>query len=880
MSTLASLLRSLFRKSRLDRDLDSELRFHIEAQAEANLVKGMTPEQARREALISLGGFEPVREEVRQARPGIWLETLWRDVCFGARMLRKNPGFTSVAVLTLALAIGANTALFSVVYAVQLRGLPYPGADRIMMLWEKSRDGESTIGYPTFADWQAQNHTIEAMAAMSDWDPILSAGETPEMVQGASVTPDFFRVLGVGPMLGRTFTDKDGPPTRVAILSHRLWKERFHADPSLIGKPIRVYGVDRTVIGVMPPDFQPVLTPLNERVDIWRPLGYQGEEPPACRTCRHLRIVARLRSGVTAERATADLDAISGGMKRAHPGDYDETGAILEPLAEQFTGPSRTALYVLLGAVGFVLLVACANVANLLLVRSLARGKEFVLRAALGAGRARLARQLVTESLLLAAAGGFLGVLLAAWGTRALLALSPANLPRIEQAGLNAPVLLFTLSATVVTGIFFGVAPALYAARSNAGDSLRQAGRATSGPRQHRLRKILVVMNVALALVLLTGAGLTLNSLVRLLSVDPGFARERVLTMTLSIFGPRYLEDDADKQALATYRSLLERIAAIPGVRAAGMVSQLPLGGNIDRYGVLAQDKPLANPEKAPAADRYAVTPGYLEAMQIPLRRGRTLTEQDSALSGKVVLVNESLAREIWAGEDPIDKLIRVGGPDAPWRRVVGVVGDIHHSGLDDGHRLQFYAPEEQWNFVDYGMSLAVRTAGDPTVAADTVRKAVWSVTPDVLITDVRSIDGVIEASVAHPRFTMILLGFFAATALLLAAMGIYGVASFGVTQRTQEIGTRMALGALPRDVLRLTLGEGMALLLSGVFIGIAGALALTRFLRSLLFEISPTEPSVFLAVALLLCMVGAAACYLPARRATRIDPVTALRYE
>ena len=880
MSYLPSLLRSLFRKSRLDRDLDEELKFHLESQIGANLAAGMTREEARRRALIALGGVEPVKEEVRRIRAGVWLETLWRDVVFGARMLRKNPGFTSVAVLTLALAIGANTALFSVVYAVQLRGLPYPDAGRIMMLWEKSRDGKSTIGYPTFADWQERNHTIEAMAAMSDWDPILSAGEAPEMLQGASVTPDFFRVLGVGPMLGRTFTEQDSPPARVAILSYRLWKERFHADPSLIGKPIRIYGVDRTVIGVMPPGFQSILTPLNQRVDLWRPLGYRGEEPPACRTCRHLRIVARLDSGVTPERAAEDLDAISGGMKRAHPRDYDVTGAFLEPLTEQFTGPSRTTLYVLLGAVGFVLLVACANVANLLLARSLARSKEFVLRAALGAGRIRLTRQLVTESILLASLAGLLGTLLAAWGTHALLELAPTNVPRMEQAGLNTPVLLFTLGATLLTGILFGVAPALYAARANAGDTLRQAGRATWGPAQDRARGFLVVANVALALVLLTGAGLSLNSLLRLLRVDPGFARERVLIMTLSVFGPRYYEDDADKQLMTTYRQVLERVSALPAVRAAGMVSQLPLGGNIDRYGVLARDKPLANPETAPSADRYSVSSGYLEAMQIPLRRGRYLTEQDAAPSEKVMLVNESLARRIWPGEDPLDKFIRVGGPDAPWRKVVGVVGDIHHSGLDDGHRLQFYTPEEQWNFADYGMSLAVRTQGDPALAADMVRKAIWSVTPDMLISDVRSIDGVISASVAHPRFTMLLLAFFAATAVLMAAIGIYGVASFGVTQRTREIGTRMALGALPRDVLRLVLGQGMLLLAAGVLVGLAGALVLTRFLRSLLFEISPTDPATFAAVALLLCAVGAVACYLPARRATRIDPMAALRYE
>jgi putative ABC transport system permease protein len=877
---LHPLLRSLFRKSQQERDLDAELRFHLDTQIDANLRARMTPGEARRRALLTLGGVDQVREGVRDVRPGVWLETLWQDVRFGARVLRKSPGFTFVAVSTLALGIGAVTAICSVVHAVVLRPLPYPEPERLVTVWEKDRNGKSNTGYPTFTDWQAQNQTLEHLAAISYWSPILSGAGTPEQLEGASVTPDYFRTLGVAPMLGRDFAAADDRSTqRVVILSHRVWKWSFGGNPSLVGKSVLMNGLDRMVVGIMPPGFQS-LTFQNKSVDAWRPLHYQGEAPPACRTCRHLNVVARIRPGMTLERAGADLNAISARMVKNHPSEYAVTGALLEPLTEQFVGQNRRALYVLLGAVSFVLLVACANVANLLLIRAVGRQKEFALRAALGARRGRIVRQLLVENLLLAGTGGVLGILLARWGMDLLLVLSPPGIPRLEQTHLSPAVQAFALGLTLLTGVLFGLAPALSTGRWGLRSALEETGRSSSGKPQHRLRDLFVVVNVALALVLLAGAGLMLNSLTRLLDVNPGFARQKVLTMNLLVFGAQYYEDDGDARVAATYGQILERIRALPSVQAAGLVNQLPLGGDGDMYGVRAQDKPTANPEDVPSADRYAVTPGYLEAMGIPLRRGRTISEQDAAKSQFVALVNETFARRTWANEDPLGKFVQVGAPDAPWRMVVGVVGDVHHTGLDEPERLQFYVPESQWMFADAGMVLAVRTAGDPLAGVEPFRRAIWSVSRDVRIAKIASTEQIVDASAAPRRFVMLLLAFFAATAVLLAAMGVYGVAAYGVTQRTQEIGIRLALGARPGDVVRLVLRRGIQLLILGVFLGLAGGFLLTGFLRTLLFAVAPSDPQTFLSVTLILLAAGALACYLPARRATKVDPLIALRYE
>ncbi len=810
------------------------------------------------------------------------METLIQDIRYGFRMLLKHPGFTAAAILTLAVGIGANTAIFSVVNAVILRPLPFPQPEQLVMVWETDKSaGPSNMGYPTFADWRTQSHSFKAISAVGDWNPTLSGIGEPQALNGMRVTADFFRVLGVKPMLGRDFTAEDDRPNaaRVAIISYGLWERSFNRDSSLLGKPILLTGLERTVIGVMPPDFQPLLNPNNKRVDVWRPLGYDGESPPACRTCRHLRTIGRIQDGVTQTQAQSELANIQQRIERDHPSDYSSTGIALRPLHEQFAGAIKPVLFLLFGAVGFVLLIACANVANLMLARTASRKKELAVRLALGAGRSRILRQILTESMLLALFGGALGVLLAMFGTRWLISLAPGTIPRIEQVELSPVVLAFALVVSFLTSILFGLMPALTAGRTDLQRVLKQGGRGI-GVSNRWLRNGLVVTDVALAMVLLAGAGLMLKSMARLLEVPSGMSPENVLTMKLSLFGPEFSGPDGNTRTLATFRQALERVTSLPGVKAAGAVSQLPLGGDFDMYGVLIKDKPIANPEDAPGAFRYGVTPGYIEALGIPVRRGRTITTQDDEKTEPVVLINELFAARIWPGEDPLGKMVRIGGPKRPWRTIVGVVGNVRHEGLDEPQRLQLYVPEAQWFDPDSDMVLAIRTNGDPAAIATAGREAIWSVNRNVRITEVAPMDQVIGASLAQRRFPLMMLGLFAVAALLLAALGLYGVMSYAVSQRIPEIGVRMALGAQPGEVLRLVLRQGMFLVSIGVAAGLAGALALRSLITGLLFQVKASDPATLVSVALLLIGVALLACYIPARRATKVDPLVALRYE
>jgi predicted permease len=811
------------------------------------------------------------------------MRILIQDIRYGFRMLLKHPGFTAAAVLTLAIGIGANTAIFSVVQAVILRPLPFPRPEQLVMVWETDKSGAPTnMGYPTFADWRNQTHSFETMSALADWSPTLSGAGEPQALVGARVTADFFRVLGVKPMFGRDFTEEDDRPNapRVAIISYGLWQRSFSGDLAVLGKPVLLSGVDRTVIGVMPPDFQPLLNPNNKRVDVWRPLGYAGETPPACRTCRHLRTIGRIKPGVTRTQAESELINLQHRIEKDYPSDYSSSGISLLPLQKQFTGAAGPVLYLLLGAVGFVLLIACANVANLMLARTASRRRELALRLALGAARSRILRQVLNESILLALLGGSLGVLLAMFGTRWLVSLAPGDIPRIEQVGLNPMVLIFALGLSFLTSILFGLIPALTAARTNLQGELRQGGRGGAGVANRWLRNALVAADVALAMVLLSGAGLMLKSMARLLEVPSGVSPENVLTMKLSWFGSEFSGSDGNARVLTTLGQTLDRITSLPGVKSAGLVSQLPLGGDFDMYGVLVKDKPIANPEDAPGAFRYGVMPGYLEAMGIPLRRGRTITAQDGEKAQPVIVINELFANRMWPGEDPLGKLVQIGGPKRPWRSVVGVVGNVRHEGLDQPERMQLYVPETQWPFPDSDMVLAISTNNNPEAIARSAREAIWSVNRNVRITEVAPMDQVIGASLAQRRFPMMLLGLFAVAALLLAALGLYGLMAHTVTQRTMEIGVRMALGARPLEVLRLVLRQGMSLVGIGVAAGLAGAIALRSLISGLLFEVKAWDPATLISVALILTVVALLACYLPARRATKVDPLVALRYE
>ena len=806
-----------------------------------------------------------------------------QDIKYAIRSAAKQPGFTAVVLLTLGIGIGANTAIFSVLHAVVLKPLPYPAPEQLVMLWEKEKDGSrSNVGYPTFYDWRSQSRSFDAMAAMSSWTPTLSgsSGE-PESLEGASVTADFFRVLGVRPFLGRDFTADDDRPNqpRIAIISYGLWQRRFGSDPNLIGKPILLAGVERTVVGIMPPDFQSLLSSQKTPIEIWRPLAYQGEQPPACRGCRHLRAVGRIKNGVSRDQAQAELDTIFASIRRDHSTDYSSVGVIPQPLQEEFSGDSRTMLLILFGAVACVLMVACANVAGLLLSRSAARRKDIAVCVAMGAARGRIVRQLLTESMVLAAFGGTLGVFIAYVGTRMLASLSPIRLPRLEQAAADPIALAFAAGVTVLTGILFGLAPAVSASDGNLHEAMKEGSRG-SERRGSRLRETLVVADVALALVLLTAAGLMMRSVMRLLNVETGFSPANVLTMQVSVFGPQYAGDGRNERINGTWSRVLDRVRQLPGVQSAGMVSQLPLGENGDMYSMLFKDKPIANPAEAPSADRYCVTPGYLEAMGIRVIRGRALTDADNAQSAPVVLISDALAEKTWPGEDPIGKSVHMGEPERPWWTVVGVVRRVRHERLDEQNRFQFYTPTNQWFFADSALTLAVRNTQEAELMTQSVRDAVRSIDRNILIDRVATMETVVEHSLKDRRFVTILLSLFSSAAVLLAAIGLYGLMAFTVTQRTPEIAIRIALGAAPAEMLQGVLKRGVRMALVGVSLGVVASVALSRLMQKLLFEVSPGDPITLIAVATLLCLVAAAACWIPARRAARVDPMIALRQE
>ncbi|MBS1791375.1 MAG: ABC transporter permease [Acidobacteria bacterium] len=805
------------------------------------------------------------------------MQTFWQDLRFGARMLMKQPGFTLIAVLTLALGIGATTAIFSVVNAVLLQPLSYPMSDRLVAVSLNDSEGEfGNTGFATFVDFQARAHSFDKLALIRSWGGTLTGQGEPENIQGLRVTPEYFQMLGVRPALGRDFRAEDNrPDTRfVVVISSALWQRRFNSDPQVIGKPIVLSGQTFNVIGVMPPEFDDLLSVnFYQKAEVWAALGYDVSQPWACRSCQHLKAFGRLKDGVTLEQARVEMNGIAAALQREFPQEYPVGTAVVLGLQDEFVGKIRPALYLLLIAVGVVLLIACANVANLLLARATDRAREMAVRSALGAGRFRIIRQLLVESLLLSGLGATIGLVLAVWGVDLLMALKPANVLNLQPVTVNGRVLWFAVGIAMLTGILFGLAPALQSSKPDLQMALKNTERQMTGG--NRLRSLLVVAELTLAMVLLVGAGLLSKSFVRLLNIAPGFETGNLITMMVPASGQRYNDENAIRQF---YREVLQRVSSLPGVESAGIVSNLPLSGNGDRSGFHIEEKPLPNPASAPSIERYGVSPDYFRTMRIQLKRGRAFTEQDSSEAPLVAIIGETAARRFWPGENPLGKRVRLGGLEDKLRTIVGIVNDVQHFGLDDAPDIQIYVPHDQWT--DSFMELAVRTTADPAGIISSIRREVKAVDKDAPIYQVATMNQLVATTTAQRRFTLLLVGIFAGLSLVMAGLGIYSVIAYSVTQRTHEIGIRLALGAQTRDVLQLVLRQGFKLTSFGLALGLIASLALTRLMENLLFGVSATDPMTIVMVAMLLLAVGLLACWLPARRATKVDPMIALRCE
>jgi len=810
------------------------------------------------------------------------MQTLLQDIRYGIRMLAKNPGFAAVAILTLALGIGANTAIFSVLNAVFLKSLPYHDPERLVLIWGADKDSQrNQVSFSDSIDFRAQNHVFEDVASFGNWDPVLTGSGEPEHIPALLVTDGYFKVMDARPLLGRTFLPEENYDGRdyEAILTYGLWRNRFGGDPGIVGRSIVLNGHLHTIVGVMPADFAPLPQRLstNEPAQLYRPVGEKYDDKE--RSSRHLRDIARLKPGVTLAQAQAEMDTIMRHIEQLHPDTNSDVGVRVVPLKEDLVGYLRPALLLLFAAVACVLLISCANVANLLLARATARQKEVAVRAALGAGRARLVRQFLTESVLMSLAGGVLGLLLAIWGTEVLILKGAKAIPFLTTVHLDYGVLGFTFAVSVVTGVFFGIFPALRISRPDLIETLKEGGRTTGAASAHGgLRSALVVSELAMALVLLVAAGLLIESLLHLRAVSPGFNPENLVTMGFGLPSTRYPEPE---KKVAFCNQLLERAARIPGVRAAALFHPLPLSDDFDQTAVEILGHPYPVGQE-PRADRYIVSSNAIAAMQIPLLRGREFSESDTADSPGVVVISQTMAKNFWPNEDAIGRRIRL-----PWepgnkikeRAVIGIVADIKQYALDTPNTPQLYVPVAQYAAA-MGPVLVVRTASNPFAAVPALRDLIRSMDKDEAVSAVATYDELLADSIALRRFTMLLLGLFAGVAFLLAVVGIYGVMSYVIAQRTHEIGIRMALGAQARDILRLTLGHGLQLALGGVAIGTVAALLSTRAMVSLLFGVRTADPPTFAGVAFLLTVVALAACIAPALRAMRVDPMVALRHE
>lgn len=875
---LANLWRNLLRRNRVEQEFTEEIQTYLEMLIEANITAGLTPEVARRAALIELGGMEQVKERVREARMGYFLETLWQDLRYGMRVLIKSPVFTTVAVVSLALGIGANTAIFSVVNGLLFRPLPYPDSQRIVHVWHTPPQ-ESFPGMDRFSaspanylDWKSQSESFERMAAYQGAGFSLSGGGDPMPITAAAVSSDFFAVLRSNASLGRTFMPEEEQPGRnqVVVLSYGLWQRAFGANPNLIGQTLTLDSQSYTVIGVMPAGFQ-----FLHGAELWVPLAWDDTEKQI-RSIHDYGVIARLKPNVSQAQAQAEMSAISSRLEQQYPEENKGWGAVVIPLQEDLVGDIRPALLVLFSAVGFVLLIACANVANLMLARGANRQKEIAIRIALGAARSRIVRQLLTESVLLAVVGGILGLLLANWGIELLVRLSSDNLPNHNEIGIDKWALGFTLLVSFGAGIVAGIAPAFQFSSSETNETLKQGtGRTGGSSVKKSTREALVICEVALSLILLIGAGLMIRSFWKLQNVDPGFDTSNTLTMSVGLSPTKYPEP---QQQAAFFDRLLEETRALPGIVYVGSTTTLPLTGNGSTQPFSIEGRPEQAVAEQPTAKTRYISPDYFRAMGIPLRQGRFFNDQDRENGVPVVIVSESMARRFWPGQDPIGKRLtpsfhlKQGS-----REVVGVVGDVR-AGLDSDASATMYMSYKQ--APRPYMTIVARTATDPQNFIQPISKAIYTVDKEQALWDVRTMEQVLAASVSGRRFNMTLLLAFAVLALVLAAVGVYGVMNYSVMLRRRELGIRIALGARAIDVLRLVLGHGLTLTLIGVGVGLLGAYGLTRLMASLLYGVPATDSLTFVSVSSVLIVVGLLASYLPARRATKVDPMIALRSE
>ncbi len=881
LSDLFIRVRSLFRRATVETELDDELRFHFEQQLAKYVDSGLTPAEALRRARIEFGGLDQVKEECREARGVRVMETLYQDMRYGWRMLRKSPGFTAVALLTLALGIGANTAIFSVVYGVLLQPLPYQDPSRLIVLQETTpKVGTVGVSYPNFLDWRAQSRAFSKMAAVSSVDFNLAGADRPENISGSAVSSNFLAMLGVRPLLGRDFdpSEEKAGTAPVVLLSYQLWQSHFGGDRSVLGRTVALDGRSFTVIGVLPANLRWIeKTEVLEPIGAWATASSEANE----RGDRgDLLAIGRLAPGVSFAQARAEMEGIAVRLAQTYPASNDQFGVKLQPIREVFVSDLRPSVLVLFGAAVFVLLIACANVANLFLMRGAGRTKEIALRIAVGASRSRIVYQILAESFVLAVFGGLLSLALAFAGIRGLARLIPTDMLAGASVSLNGPVLLFAAGVVVLCTLVFGLAPASHSTRPDVQSELKESGRALSAGRgQSRMRGFLAVAEVSLALILLVGAGLMMKSLYRLLSVDPGFRPERVLTMRMSLRTAQYAKDPAIQNF---WQRALDQMRQLPGVEAAALGTGVPLTDSHSRSDITLEGMALPTPGKYPHPDVHKVSPGYVSTLGIPLERGREFTDADNEHAPLVAMINATLARQFFANQDPVGKRLMFGHPSAKkapqWITIVGVAGDTRLYGLANPARLEVYLPLRQDASSD--MTLIVKSGTEPAALTSAIRNAIASIDKEQPIFGIATMQQLVKDSVSGRRITLILLGVFSALALVLGAIGIYGVIAYSVAQRTHEIGIRMALGARRGDVLGMVLAQGAKIAGAGVIIGILASFGLTRLMTKLLFAVSPSDPATFALVGVVLVLVALLASYVPARRTLRVDPMNALRHE